>query len=272
MEFKPGGDFSVNAEDLRSLMVVGRALWANPLDLRNASIDAITAVSFLNLTPDHAVEKAARTLLDRGLRGERATDAFAPGVSVFYRLMPEQRLLLMALHFGRWSYARLGRVLKLSSDQIEELAWSSRIALVSASGATYPSGAPVAVSHCPVYHSRHPWTQRFLDEELVSGRERLYLQNHMMVCDSCRKALERCRDFYYAIEAELPSESENQVDQDILVELEKVMRSARGWRQPSTRTFIESLGLFFQRKDILCAAGFLLGLVFWKILGHLKGF
>lgn len=268
----------IQKQDLKILVEMGRALWMDPRESQHATIETLSAVTLLDLTPDRALEKAAAALLERvkkrgGAANFRSNLEAGLGIGQsFYRLLPEERFLLVALHMGRWSYARLSRVFGEPAEQIEAQAWSARLRLASnEQGVPYPAGAPVRGPHCPEYDPKRPWTQRFLDEEIVSGRERMFFQNHLMACSSCREALGRCRETYYAIEQRLPRRSseenpEQKDDAQMLRSLETIARRGMVLRMPADRTLGESLAVFVRRRDVqfvLIAFG---AIVAWKIL------
>jgi hypothetical protein len=264
----------VQGRDLRTLAEVGKALWMDPREREVATLETLSAVMLLNLTPDRVVERAAKGMLERVTRRGRAANfrsnldaGLKPG-QTFFNLTPEDRFLLIALHLGRWSYGRLARVWKCSAEEIETQAWTARLRFAaSEKTATYPAGASSGGAHCPEYDSSRPWTQRFLDEEITSGRERLYLQNHLMACDSCRDALRRCRESYYQIERVLPRiASEVEEDAQLLKAVETVSRRSLGILYPADRTFIETWEIFSRRWDIRVALILLGGvLVSWML-------
>jgi hypothetical protein len=262
-------------EDLRALADVGKALWMDSNESRAATLETLSAVTMLDLTPDRALEKAAAALLERVTsRGNalntRANLRAGMGMSQsFYRLTPEERFLLAALHLGRWSYARLGRILEETAEQVEAQAWSARIKLLSMlPGVAYPAGAPAQGASCPDYDPHRPWTQRFLDEEIRVGRELVFFQNHLMACTSCRNALSRCREAYYAIERAIPREDK---DTPIVQSLEAVSRQAHGIKHPTERTFLETLAIFVQRPDVRYVLIFLGLFVGWRVWRAFRG-
>jgi hypothetical protein len=185
---------TVGTEDLRTFAGVGHALWDEPARSRQAVVEALAAATLRGLPPEDALVRAAQALLTRAT-------ASRPGRlnHPFFRLTAEDRLLLVALHDGSWSYARLARILQVDPEKLEEAAWGARLRLMGGS----PAGPARLGPSCPAYDARRPWTQRFLDDEIASGRERLFLQNHLMACDPCRAALGRCRDGYYAVERQV---------------------------------------------------------------------
>lgn len=265
----------MSREDLKALAEVGRALWADPRESQLATIETLSAITLLDLMPDRALERAAAALLERVTKRGFAADTYsslAAGVgagtaSRFFGLYPEERMLLVSLHSGRWSYARMARIFKTTPERIEEMAWSARIALVSsAPGAPYPAGASQRGANCPEYDAKRPWTQRFLDEEIRSGSERVFLQNHLMACDSCRNALGRCREMYYAVDKLLPRLTEEANDAGVLRSLESLARQTSVLRSPSQRSFAETIEIFTRRPDVRWAIGFLGAMLAWRVL------
>jgi hypothetical protein len=239
----------MNTDDLRQLATVGRALWANPRESRVATIETLGAVSLMDLTPERALERAAAALLERvrsrGLAANtRANLGIERAAGPFFRLFPEERLLLVALHRARWSYARLARIFKVPVETIEEMAWGARISM------TYAAGAPATGASCPQYDAKRPWTQKFLDDETV-GREKFFLQGHLVACASCSQALARCREMYYGIDREIPRMEDDAEDgAAILRDLSQMSRASHLIRSPGDRGFIESLQVFARRQDV----------------------
>lgn len=267
-------DALIHREDLKTLVEVGKALWRDPRESQSATLETLSAVSLLDLTPERAAEKAAAALLERvNRRGAAANfrSNLQSGLGAsepFYRLEPEERGLLVALHLGRWSYARLGRIYGESPEQIEALAWNSRVKLISMlKNVQYPAGASTQGPNCPDYDAHRPWTQRFLDEEIPNGRERVFFQNHLMACQSCRDALNRCREAYYAIERVMPRISPDEKgDAAILRSLHSLSRQVKGMLRPVERTFGETLVVFVQRRDVQIAL-LIFGLAtVWKLV------
>jgi hypothetical protein len=240
----------MRTEDLNTLVAMGKALWADPARSERIAAETLTAVSLLDLTEERAIERAAAVLLERAEREGAAAQASSNADAMnqpFFRLFPEERFLLAALHLGRWSYARLARVMSAEEKRVEELAWAARVRL---SGRN-PIGSAARGTSCPEYDARLPWTQRFLDEEIRTSRERIFLQNHLMACDDCRKALASSREVYYAVEARLPRPGEG-AEQQIFALVEARTR-LKELRSPARRDFKSSLEIFIQRPDVLVA-------------------
>ncbi|MCM2323648.1 MAG: hypothetical protein NDJ90_10350 [Oligoflexia bacterium] len=267
-------------EDLKTVAEIGHALWANPSRAEPITAETLSAVTLLDLTGERATERTARALLDRAGREGMAGNSLAnlnqvgTGGNGFFRLFPEERFVLVALHLARWSYERVARVLGDTVEGVQAKAWSARVALVSAVGGpavAYPSGAGGRGVNCPEYDPKTPWTQRFLDDEVGSGRERLFLQNHLMACDSCRAALSRCRDVYYAVEACIPRLDGTERGSDFLKALEGIKRRSAEAVYPASRSVVSSLWIFANRPDVrwmlLGAAGVVLYLLLQAVRG-----
>ena len=206
----------MRTEDLRSLTQIGNALWVDRDLSRQRTAETLQAVSLLSIPEEVLLERASSVLLARASREDPASRAAYLG-DPFFRLLPEERFVLVALHLERWSYARVARVLQCTPEQVAMRAWKMRVHLASQplpgrpKSSTQPRTPPVlgAVgvapkkASCPEFQSLNPWTQRFLDEE-HAPRERVFLQNHLMACDDCRLALSRCRELYFHVEKMIP--------------------------------------------------------------------
>lgn len=272
---------NLQSQDVLTLTRLGSALWANAEHSRQASMETITAVSLMDLTQDRAIERSASALLALSARAGAASNADALG-SPFYRLLPEERLILFALHSARWSYARIARVLEESEETIARIAWSARTAL-GASVRVYAAAAGSRLSSCPEYDAYSPWTQRFLDDE-AQTRERHFLQNHLMACEGCRQTLNRSRNLYYAIERLLPfpcsevspgekdspaaraqraAVARSEQETKLLTETLERASFALG-RSPMT--FTRSLRAFIRKPDVLIAVSFLVGLLVYRLM------
>lgn len=243
--------------DLKTYAFIGRGLWPDPMRSSTLSVETLSAVFLLDLTEERAIEKASAALLERAQRqGSLATTMGALETrqfNAFFKLDPEERFILMALHLGRWSYARVGRVMKQSEDYIERLAWKARIRLVASVGMN-SIGGKLATSNCPEYDKDRPWTQRFLDEEIRAGRELLFLQNHLMACNSCQQTMTRTRNIYFKVESLLPQLEE---EQRLLGLLGSVSQMGLRTRTQIKPTFKSSMLVFLNKKDVQFVLGFL---------------
>ena len=228
----------MKTEDFRAIDSLSRSLWADAAYAARVSTETVTAVSLLDLNDERALERAMSALLERALRDGAGVNAEALN-HPFFRLQPEERLLLAALHVGRWSYRRIARVLGMNEEKIPRLAWQARLHLATFAPARAATalGSPRAGVRCPEYSTDAPWTQRFMDEEIPS-RERLFLQNHLMACASCRQSLATCRDLYYSVDAMIPQPSPGSDSELTLRELQRAWEETRKWMQPIRRTFI----------------------------------
>ncbi|MCM2279510.1 MAG: hypothetical protein NDJ89_15650 [Oligoflexia bacterium] len=273
---------SVTPEDLTTVAQIGRALWMNPARAEPITAEALSAVALLELTGERATERAARALLDRAVKEGMAANALVnlastekgSAAAAFFRLYPEERFLLAAMHLANWPYARVARVLGDTVEGVQAKAWAARVALAAENhGASrqvpYPAGSGARGPNCPEYDPKAPWTQRFLDEEVHSGRERLFLQNHLMACGSCLSALSRSRDVYYAVEGMLPRLAADGAE--FVRTLTRIHRQGTLLVNPAARTLGECLRDFAARPDVrwplLAAAGLLGYWVLQRIFG-----
>ena len=187
----------VQKDNLKTLAKLGQALWSDFSQAEHKTLEAYIQ------EPD--LERAALVMFSWVLQdGSKASGA---GIhKPFFRLQAEERFILSLLHNkldGHFTYEHLGKVLGKSAEMIETMAWSARVRLAASSAdAVHPTGSAHLGVSCPEYDFTHPWTQRFFDDE-VKPQERLFLQNHMAACRSCRDALGRCRKLYYAVDAQL---------------------------------------------------------------------
>lgn len=245
-------------EDLRTYATIGQALWADPETSKRVALETFAATRLMELPAEREIEKATATLLGRaqreGIGGNARANPSALS-NAFFRLEPRERVILSALHAGSWSYSRLSRITGLAVDEVERLAWRARIRLAS----SYPAGASPSGPRCPEYEADRPWTQRFLDDEVLDARQRLFLRNHLMACAGCRDVLSRCRALYYEVERGLPVGTQ---ERDAI---EAALARASEWRMQRysrlPRTWLESFGVFLRRRDIQVALAILLGVL-----------
>lgn len=190
----------------------------------------------------------------------------------FYRLKPEERAVLLVLHSGRWSYDRLSRVLGLAVPDLERLSWSARVKLAPVG--KYPQAPERLGPRCPEYDPHRPWTQRFLDDEIATPADRLFLQSHLMACESCRRALSRCRDLYFWVEGEISKFGTPKVS-----DLQQILDQARVLEERSSRfshsrgpwTLGESLKLFYRDKpDVWVVSALVAVWLGWLALEFLR--
>jgi hypothetical protein len=236
--------------DLKTYAEIGRALWADPSRSSEMAVETLSAIALMDLTQERALEKASQALLDRAVRQGMASNTLSAldtgQFGAFFKLQPEERFVLVALHLGRWTYERTARVLQIQPEVVEALAWRARSQIGISQGLT-PIGAKIASANCPEYDLDRPWTQRFLDEEMGKGRETVFLGNHLMACESCSRSLARCRDIYFRVEAMLPRVPD---DDGILRVLAKVSTDGKKLRSNEGYTFSDSIAAFFSQRSI----------------------
>ena len=256
----------MRTEDLKTIAALGEALWANPSQAEKVSVETVTAVSMLNLTEDRSFERATTILFKRALHDGTKANSSAIH-QPFFRLAPEERFVLALLHTGKVSYARISKILDRTPEQVAILAWTARLHLANAPGnpgfVAHPTGSDHFGVHCPEYDFTQPWTQRFLDEE-IPVRERLFLQNHMMVCKSCREALNRCRKLYYSVDALLPRIA-GLDEKSSFLEI-ALKRSAVLTHSSSSMSTGDGMAIFLGRWDIRLVLLFSLLLIVWKVM------
>ncbi len=259
-------DGGIQTQDLVTFSKLGSALWIDDDYSQISTSETLAAVSLMNLNSERTLEKAVAALLERarveGMAGNIQRNQKAIS-QPFYRLTPEERFVLVSLHVGRWSYQRLGRILEFTIEQVQELAWSARLQLC-ASG-SYPAGPTAIGLSCPVYDPRKPWTQRFMDDEIGSKREFIFLQNHLMGCSSCSSLLSRTRDIHFKVEKEILGCVGKQ---DFSSSLKAVLDQGPYGKYLSHLTFTQSLRIFLRRKEIQWVGGFFLFLLLMKMVRH----
>ena len=255
----------MRVEDLRSLSQIGQALWGDPELSHRRTAETLQAVGFLPLADEKILERASTALLARAT-SERGGVLSAALANPFFRLLPEERFLLAALHAERWSYRRLARVLESGEEEVACRAWKLRVHLASQyRGTERPlaslgaAGAVPTRPSCPEFDPTNPWTQRFLDEEIPS-RERLFLQNHLMACGECRGALARCRDLYYSVEGMIPKALAGEGDSARIQALQEAFFQVRRRVSPSEVTWRGAIRSYLGRTE---AQLLLAGLLTW---------
>lgn len=256
-------------QGLRSVVQMRKALWADPQQGDPIVVDTVASLSLLELSEDEFMSCTASQLLQRAYRtasaGNRIRDMQLGQARSrpFYSLHPDERLILVLLHLEHWSYTRIAELLEISVLQLEEIAWRIRIQL----SAKYPIASAVDTLSCPEYDIHRPWIQKFLDDQYTNATEKTFLQNHLMACNSCRRALNSCRDVYYAVDAMIPRcEQDHEETQLLYRQLEKArkmsekrIQSAHRRARGQVRTSFSHFFLFLLRPDILAV---LLGLGF----------
>lgn len=253
-------------DNLKSIVQMGKALWADSDQRDSIIVDTFSSVSLLELSEDESVEQTARCLLENARRTTAAVNRLRemqqvePLFRAFYSLHPDERFLLVLLHLEHWSYARIARFFGMTIEGLEIMAWRIRIQVSS----KYPLASPMDTPNCPEFDVHRPWTQRFLDEEHSNGSEKVFLQNHLMICTGCRRALQSCRELYYAVDAAIPRSLEkDESTQKLLSNLQRANVESRLLVKKSKVRLIgsrKSLLSFLMRPDILVVT---LGVVYF---------
>ncbi len=238
----------MNSSDVKVLSRLGRSVWVNSEDWERSTLEVVTAVSLLDLPEERAAERAAGLLLGRARRAEvsdATPDERDLWMSPFYRLPVDQRLILAALHGAGWSYLRLSRILGISIEEVERLAWNARIQLTLP--AVFPAALGKMGASCPEYDPSRPWTQRFLDDEIASKRDLLFIQSHLMTCDSCQRTLEKSRGAYYEAEKRVPSGQEGD---SLAQSLDQILVRNPMRTRTLAEEFFVGFRAFLKRRDI----------------------
>lgn len=258
-------------QDLQLISNLGRALYANPNQARECSLETLAALSTIErLDEDQSFERATQMMLYRAERS--GTQATAAGVHhPFYRLSPIERFTLSLLHSGQVTYSRLARLLRTENADIERVAWHARMKIGSApevkASAPYPPGTSKLHHACPDYDIERPWTQRLLDDELTP-KELLFFQNHTTACFQCQRSLREARGFYYQVEKWVPlADAEAFTPRDY----ERMVREAqlRRGEFPKDLSAGEAIALFLSRKETLVFLAIVLGAV--ALLAKMRG-
>lgn len=240
----------VASEDLEAISLLSQALWIEPEPSREIAHQTLLAVSSLQMSALKTVEKTCTALLEQAQDDSRLSNKTHGGWNEpFFRLAPEQRIVLIGLHTAQWSYRRLSRILDLSIEEVETLAWKTRIQFVSYFPELhYPTGAPRTLASCPEYDHTRPWTQRFLDEE-TPPQEQQFLQNHLMACSSCREALNANKRTYYDVEKRIPVlQSPGELEESVH-QLNRTLRNFQARMSPEQLSFTQGLIRFFSKRD-----------------------
>ncbi len=256
------------ATDLKSLTWMSHSLWADPERARYAALTAVEAMALLDADEERGAIRCVSALWER-VRAEPEGNAVALN-HPFYRLYPEERLVLAALHLGRWSYGRLGRALGIDPETVGRLAVSARQMLLAQDPARAKSsslgvaGSLTRTVECPEFVPELQWTHRFLDEELEK-QERFFLERHLAGCRSCVEALDRARALYHEVRAQLPFIPGDDWVSARASELDRAFRRMRKLAHPRHLTTLESLLLHLSRPSTqrFLIAGIVLIVLAW---------
>lgn len=252
--------------NLQTLSQISRALWAHPERSNVVAKDTLAAVTLLRLDSQTTLRRTITALLNLARSEGQNTSTPSAELLPFYRLNPEERFLLAALHTAGLDIPETARMMGLNAEDIGRRAWLARRTLAHMAGIPYPTGTPHRGPHCPDYSPQNPWTQRFLDEE-IQGTERLFLQNHLMACARCRAALTTCRNLYYQLDGLIPRLKGQGQLQASVDGLRKVVDKTLNIVRPGALGVWPSVRAFLLRhRDVQIAAGLFLAVVVWKIL------
>jgi hypothetical protein len=261
----------MNSEDFRLLSDIGKALYSSPETARARSLETVAALSSRDTfkSDGTGLVRAVRILLYRAEKdGLQATST---GLNQpFYRLTTLERMALMAIRSGRVSYLKLSQILGVSHEEVEKLLWHSRMKLAGQlevrATTPHPPGTRKDAQHaCPELFSDRPWTQKLLDDEMKSF-ELMYLQNHLLVCPSCQRALSTTRQFYYSLEKWVPSLSDAEDFEDELLGLRRAQ--IESGMIPSDLSIKEGFRIFFSRKEVKVSVILFVLLVFAQLYMH----
>lgn len=243
----------LDIETTRSLTRISHSLWGDFRKSLPISEDVLASVGLLQLDGEETLLRASKILIERA---ERSTPGPLALQHPFFRLAPIERFLLTALHVENWSYMRVARILGIERKLIAPWAWAARMKFCfqEMPGSTeYPRGPTSLGPRCPEYDITAPWTQAFLDEEL-GAKERLFLQNHLMACDHCRRSLDLSRKMIFKIESMIPVKHASG-DTEIAAErLLATWRAGECAYQPIKTTFRDSLRELFSKPGAQAAA------------------
>ena len=210
------------------------------------SQDTLTSVGLLQLDEIQTLERASKVLVERA---EKNPPRLLSLQHPFFRLAPIERFLLTALHIEHWSYERIARILGVEAKLIAPWAWATRMKLCFqevSEAIDYPRGPSTLGPSCPEYDISSPWTQRLMDDE--SGkRERLFLQNHLVACNSCRKSLELTRKMIFKIESLIPVKQSSSENESAANTLMQIWENGASSYRPIKTTFQESLAALFSK-------------------------
>jgi hypothetical protein len=251
-------------KDIRFLSELSFSLWSDPESGQALVRDTVSVIALAEKDPLIASEKAVRALLaqaeKRGMivQPRLAQPLLQPGalatqdpLESFQYLFVEERVILLALHSGNWSYERIARVIGETTDSLQALAWSARVHL--AFNQRYPAGSKPISPSCPEYDSRKPWTQKYLDDE-YRGEEKLFLSDHLVGCSSCREALMRAKEVFFQVDAmvlEVSRVASMKAERSgLTLQLSHWVDQGHRFRSPPSPTKREIALRFFTRWDV----------------------
>jgi hypothetical protein len=234
---------------IRSLTRISRSLWG---DLEKSIVigaDTLSSVCLLRLDEERTLERASKMMIERA---EKSTPRLLALQHPFYRLAPVERFLLTALHVENWNYSKIARTLGIEEKLVEPWAYATRIKLgfqEMDSGLQYPHGPASLGPSCPAYDPGQPWTQRMLDDEL-GKRERMFLQNHLIACEKCRKSLDLARKLFFKIDGVIPVKDSPAETESASERIYRFWKDGESAFRPVKTTLKESLVVFFNQTSV----------------------
>lgn len=244
----------ISKEDLTSVTCFSLALWTDPERSERVSAETLAAVATMDVSPDRFVDRTATALLHRAARDGARTAADRVS-EPFFRLTYEERFILAAIYRVHWPYERIGKTVGKSAEEVATIAWAARLHLNAIPGsqvpAPHPTGSRLRGGTCPEYHPAHPWTQRFLDDEM-EHREKIFIQNHVLSCTACQQALNRCRKMVYSVDGLVPrvDATQDRSTEKRIRRLRQVLVRTNAVHRPWELSPSESLLLFFERREV----------------------
>jgi hypothetical protein len=168
----------------------------------------------------------------------------------------------------------LARLLSVTIEQIQEILWKARYEIgarqSNATGFTPPLTQSTKFSsvkaaslenledhRCPEYHPLRPWAQKYLDHDEASGRERFFLQNHLLACPSCQICYQQCRAIFYNAQK---ATHQAVGSANYTASLKKLMLRSIAQIHPTRLSIRESLSVFLTRAE---GSWMAFGLVGW---------
>lgn len=258
----------VNQEDIRTLTRISRSLWGDFNRSLAVSEDTLSRIALLRLSDDLLLERVSKAMIEKA---EQYPPKLLKLTHPFFRLAPIERFLLTTLHIEKWGYARIARTLGIETDLIESWAWATRIKYCfqeMEADVEYPRGPSTLGTNCPEYNASAPWAQRLLDDEL-GKRERLFLQNHLMACTSCRKTLEITRKMMFKIETMIPVDTSPEEMNFAAQRIDEIWKSGEAIFRPTSLTLGRSLLHFLSRPKVqFIIVSTLVFCLFWLTRSH----
>ncbi len=245
-------------KDFEQLHVIGRALLGRGPEARRLFTDAILPASLvsgdrveLSNVAFHGILGAARKLSPVDLEIQNS----------FFRLSVPERLTLVGLHNGKWTYRKTAAALGLRDADVGPLSFSARTKLVPV--ALGPRGMG---PECPDFLAMDPWTARFLDHEVLPS-SRVFLESHLAKCENCRDLLNRTRELFSQVQdildralSEPPSETVSFVDRTWQVWVQTRSRHLYGGRD-----FVTGLRKFLRKWDVQVVVWLLIALAAYAL-------